>query len=86
MLLARIYEIFPLSCNHCGGEVRLIAFVTAAVPIREVLEHIGESTKAPRTHPPRAPPEGSDDPRTVDHEEDFTQDHFEDEFDQTVSW
>jgi hypothetical protein len=85
MLLARIYEIFPLTCNHCGGEVRLIAFVTEAVPIREVLEHLGEPTKPPRIHPPRAPPEASDDPRTVD-QEDFTQDHFEYEFDQTISW
>jgi hypothetical protein len=45
MLLARIYEIFPLTCNHCGGEVRLIAFVTEAVPIGEVLEHLGEPTQ-----------------------------------------
>jgi len=86
MLLARIYEIFPLTCNHCGGEVRLIAFVTEAVPIREILEHIGEPTKPPRIHPPRAPPEDSDDPRGVDREEDFTQDHFAYEFDQTISW
>ncbi len=86
MLLARLYEIFPLTCTHCGGEVRLIAFVTEAVPIREILEHIGEPTKPPRIHPPRAPPHGSDDLRGVDLEELLNQDHFEYEFDQTVSW
>jgi len=85
MLLARIYEIFPLTCHHCGGEVRLIAFVTEVASIREILEHIGEPTKPPRAHPPRAPPAGSDEPRGVD-DEDFTQDHFEYEFDQTVTW
>jgi len=62
MLLARIYKIFPLTCNHCSGEVRLIAFVTEVAPIREILEHIGEPTKPPRVHPPRAPPEGNDEP------------------------
>jgi hypothetical protein len=86
MLLARIYEIFPLTCNHCGGEVRLIAFVTEAVPIGEILKHLGEPTKAPCIHPPRAPPQPSDEHRTADLEEHFTQDHFDYEFDQTVSW
>jgi len=85
MLLARIYGIFALTCTHCGGEVRLIAFVTEVAPIREILEHIGEPTKPPRVHPPRAPPEHNDEPRGVD-DEDFTQDHFDHEFDQTVSW
>jgi hypothetical protein len=85
MLLARIYEIFPLTWHHCGGEVRLIAFVTEVASIREILEHIAEPTKPPPVHPPRASPEHSDEPRSVDHE-DFTQDHFDHEFDQTVSW
>ena len=41
MLLARIYDVFPLICGHCGGEVRIIDFATETVPIRDVLEHIG---------------------------------------------
>ena len=86
MLLARIYEIFPLTCSHCGGEVRLIAFVTEVASIREILEPIGEPTKPPRVHPPRAPPEGSDEPRGTDLEAELSQDHFEYEFDQTVTW
>jgi hypothetical protein len=40
MLLARIYEIFPLTCHHYGGEVRLIAFVTEAVPIDKTLKSL----------------------------------------------
>jgi hypothetical protein len=27
MLIARIYAVFPLLCQHCGGEMRLIGFV-----------------------------------------------------------
>ena len=26
MLLARIYEVFPLVCRNCGQEMRIIAF------------------------------------------------------------
>jgi hypothetical protein len=30
LLLARIYEIFPLVCAKCGAEMRIIAFITEA--------------------------------------------------------
>jgi len=29
MLLARVFELLPLQCPHCGGEVRIIAFWAA---------------------------------------------------------
>jgi len=29
VLLARIYETFPVTCPHCASEMRIIAFVTA---------------------------------------------------------
>jgi hypothetical protein len=28
VLIARIYEVFPLLCPMCGGQMRLIAFIT----------------------------------------------------------
>ena len=28
VLIARIYEVFPLLCPKCGGQMRLIAFIT----------------------------------------------------------
>jgi hypothetical protein len=62
------------------------AAVEQAVPIGEILKHLGEPTKPPCIHPPRASPQPSDDHRTADLEEHFTQDHFDYEFDQTVSW
>jgi hypothetical protein len=33
-LLARIYEVFPLTCPDCGTDMRILAFVTAAEPRR----------------------------------------------------
>ena len=41
MLIARIYEVFPLLCPKCGGQMRLIAFITEGVQIRRILDHIG---------------------------------------------
>lgn len=28
VLIARTYEVFPLLCPMCGGQMRLIAFIT----------------------------------------------------------
>ncbi len=56
MLLARIYEALPLLCPRCGGEMKIIAFITEAVVIREILGHLGEPTSPPRLLPARGPP------------------------------
>ena len=37
LLLARIYEVFPLLCPKCGGEMRIIAFINEAMAVREIL-------------------------------------------------
>jgi hypothetical protein len=41
VLIARIYEAFPLLCRLCGGQKCLIAFLTESAQIRKILEHIG---------------------------------------------
>ena len=56
MLIARIYEVFPLLCPLCGGQMRIIAFITHSADIRHILEHIGAETKPPRINPARVPP------------------------------
>ena len=40
VLMARIYEVFPLLCPLCSGQMRIIAFVTHSADIRHILEHI----------------------------------------------
>ena len=42
LLLARIYEVPPLLCPKCGGAMKIIAFITEPVVIREILGHLGE--------------------------------------------
>ena len=55
-LIARIYEVFPLLCPICGGQMRLIAFITNTTEVRKILEHIGVDPAPPRITPPRGPP------------------------------
>jgi hypothetical protein len=56
VLIARIYEVFPLLCPLCGGQMRIIAFITHSADIRHILEHIGVDSEAPRIAPARGPP------------------------------
>ena len=56
VLIARIYEVFPLVCPICGGPMRIIAFITYSADIRQILEHIGAETEPPRITPARGPP------------------------------
>lgn len=61
MLLARLYEAFPLTCPICGAEMRIIAFIRESIDVRAILEHIGEPATPPRIGSARGPPEGDDD-------------------------
>ena len=55
-LIARIYEVFPLLCPLCGGQMRLITFITEGAQIREILDHIGVDSEPPHIAPARGPP------------------------------
>ena len=56
MLTARIYEVFPLLCPLCGGQMRRIAFMTEGTQIRKILDHIGVDSEPPHISPARGPP------------------------------
>jgi hypothetical protein len=56
VLIARIYEVFPLLCPKCGGQMRLIAFTTEGTQIRRILDHIGVDSEPPHISPARRPP------------------------------
>jgi hypothetical protein len=51
MLLARIYEVLPLTCPFCLAEMRIIAFITEPSAVRQILDHLGEATRPPRIAP-----------------------------------
>ena len=56
-LLARIYEVFPLTCPSCHTPLTFIAFLTDPEPIGQILAYIGEPTSPPLLHPARGPPQ-----------------------------
>ena len=56
VLIARIYEVFPLLCPLCGGQMRIIAFITHSAEIRQILDHIGVQSEPPNIAPARGPP------------------------------
>jgi len=86
MLIARIYEVFPLVCRHCGAEMRIVAFVTDTASVTRILAHIGQPTKAPVLSPARGSPtwETFDQTPVFDPVAPAPEPAFE--FDQTVTW
>ena len=55
-LMARVGEEFPLECPACGGDIRLIAFITEPGTIRKILTHLDEPLEPPPVSPARGPP------------------------------
>jgi hypothetical protein len=85
-LIARIYEIWPLTCS-CGAPMRLITFITEREPVERILSAIGEPTQPPRLAPARGPPQPSDSvAEPIPAWDELAQPTPEFDFDQTVSW
>jgi hypothetical protein len=53
-LTRRIYEVDPLTCIECGGEMRIIAFLLDPAVVRQILDHLatrpGRSRGPPGSH------------------------------------
>ena len=54
--MAQVGEEFPLQCPNCGGDIRLISFITDPWPVRKILSVLGESLEPPPLSPVRGPP------------------------------
>ena len=50
------YEVFPLLCPLCGGQMRIIAVITHSADVRQILEHIGVEPEPAHISPARGPP------------------------------
>ena len=57
MLLKRIYEVDPLACTKCGGQMKVVAFIEP--PQADVIERILRHCGLWRDASPRPPPEGN---------------------------
>jgi hypothetical protein len=86
LLLARIYQVFPLVCPRCGGEMRIIAFIIDAGAVCDILTHLGEPTSPPRLMRARAPPLWEMQGATMGEDDPQAQSAPEYEFDQRIAW
>jgi hypothetical protein len=55
MLIKRVYEVDPLSCPQCGGQMKVVAFLEP--PQGEVIEKILLHCGLWQASTPRAPPD-----------------------------
>lgn len=97
-LIARIYEVFPLLCLHCGGQMRLIAFINDGAEIRwaairKILDHIGVESTPPKISKACGPPlwNACDEAETREYFDtgpdwDVGQHGTDEETDQSVNW
>jgi hypothetical protein len=46
MLLSRLFEALPRTCPNCGTDMRIIAFVTDAAPIKPTVGRLDELPQA----------------------------------------
>ena len=49
--IKKIYEADPLRCPMCGGEMKIIDFITDQQVIRQILKHLGVWTPTPSRDP-----------------------------------
>lgn len=56
-LLARIYEVLPLLCPACGGEMKIVSFITLPSTVERILLHLDLPHRPPRVSPARGPPQ-----------------------------
>jgi hypothetical protein len=55
-LIKRIYEVDPLVCPSCGGEMRIIAFIIDHDVVDAILRHLAKAEARSPRGPPGAPP------------------------------
>jgi len=54
-MIRRVYEVDPLVCPRCGGEMRVVGFINQPALIKRILDHFRnrEKVSRPPPHPPQ---------------------------------
>jgi hypothetical protein len=52
--IKKVWEVDPLKCQHCQGEMKIISFINEPDVIRKILKHLGLWSTPEK---PRPPPE-----------------------------
>ncbi len=51
---ASAYEVDPLVCPRCGGEMHVVSFITEPALIRRIVDHLSKRERVCRPPPPFA--------------------------------
>mgnify|MGYP001114257842 CR=1 FL=1 len=46
-LIAKVYEVDPLVCTKCGGEMKVVAGIMDPVEVEKILRHLVKTGKSP---------------------------------------
>jgi len=52
-MIRKVYEVNPLVCPHCGGTMKIIAFLTDYSVVDRIIDHLKLSFVADRPPPPQ---------------------------------
>ncbi len=52
-MIRKVYEVDPLICPTCGGQMRVIAFITDYSVVDKIINHLKLTFLAERPPPPR---------------------------------
>jgi hypothetical protein len=58
VLLARVFGVLPLLCPGCGGEMRILGFLTDPPVVSKILLHLDLHHLPPPLSPARGQPQG----------------------------
>lgn len=51
-MIHKVYGADPVICRQCGSKLRVIAFITDSLSIKQVLEPLGLRSDENQRHPP----------------------------------
>jgi hypothetical protein len=52
-LIAKVYDVDPLTCRKCGGKLKVIAYLHDQTAVHKILDHLGLSPPEEPKPPPR---------------------------------
>ncbi len=52
-MIRKVYEVDPLRCPACGGQMRIISFIEETKTIDRIIRHLELTFEAERPPPPR---------------------------------
>jgi hypothetical protein len=52
-MIRKVYEVDPLLCLKCGGQMKIIAFITDFLVVDKIINHLKLTFSAAKPPPPR---------------------------------